>query len=107
MSRARRMCGLDRPEEGDQRALDLLVRRGAQVLLRRVRLAETGLAGQEVDTHGLERGQLVEGRGVAGFHSERQDRSTDAVTPALLDRADGAPGVAELREDGAAHLGRL
>jgi hypothetical protein len=32
--------------------------------------------------------------------------AADAVAPALLDRADGAPGVAEFRQDGAAHLGR-
>jgi hypothetical protein len=34
----------DRPEEGDQRSLDLLIRRAAQVLLSRLRLPDSGAA---------------------------------------------------------------
>ena len=107
MPGTRRLGRFDRPEESHQRPLDLTVGGGAQVLFRRMGLAEVGLACQQIDASRLQSGQGVEGRGVAHGRAQREDGSTDALAPALLDRADRAPGVAELRKDGAAHLGRI
>ena len=70
-------------------------------------LAEVGLTGQHVDARRLKTGQRVERGGVAHGRAQRERGGADALAPALLDGADGAPGVAELREDGAAHLGRI
>jgi len=55
---------------------------------------DIGLAGQQVDAHGLQGRQLSKGAVLPAFHPEREDGRADTVTPALLDRADGTPSAA-------------
>src|SRR5476649_1773993 len=103
----RRARGVDRPEERDQRALDLAIGSLPQVLFRRTVLSNGGLADQQVDAGRLQCREFLERRGVRCLHAQGECRGADTLAPALLDLASRAPGLAELREDRAAHFRRI
>jgi len=66
VGRTRPFRFFDRPEERQQRALDLAVGRGPQIFLGRMRLTDSFVSPQQVEPRGLERSQRIEGRGLVG-----------------------------------------
>lgn len=99
MRSTRPFCILDRSKKGEQCPLDLPVGCRAQILLRRLRLADRFVAAQQVETDRPQGHETVEGHGLVDSRTQRQHSRRDPTALPALDRAGGAGGAAKLRKD--------